>query len=94
MQKIASILIVLLLLVLAACGNSQSKITQAEAESIVVQDLTENFSKDKDEIKIKSVSKGWRKYIVEWEIDKDCEFGTVQVDDKNGDLLEAMESNC
>ncbi|WP_456274719.1 hypothetical protein [Bacillus sp. AK031] len=94
MNKIASMLIVILLIVLAACGNSQSKITHAEAESIVVQDLIENFNKDKNKIKIKSVSKGWGKYIVEWEIDKDCEFGTVQVDDENGNLLEAMESNC
>ncbi|MBP3953125.1 hypothetical protein [Bacillus suaedae] len=53
MQKIVSMLFVLLLLLLAACGNSQSKITQAGAESIVVQDLTENFSKDKDKIKKK-----------------------------------------
>lgn len=94
MSKIVSMLFVLLLLMLAACGNSESKITQAEAESIVVQHLTEDPSKDKNKIKIKSVSKGWGKYIVEWEIDKDCEFGTVKVDDENGDLLEAEESNC
>jgi hypothetical protein len=93
-HKIVTMLFALPLLILAACGNSESKITQTQAESIVVQDLTENFSKDKNKLKIKSVSKGWGKYIVEWEIDKDCEFGTVQVDDESGELLEAEESNC
>ncbi|MGM0847416.1 MAG: hypothetical protein ACQEUT_21065 [Bacillota bacterium] len=94
MQKTVSMLFVLLLLILAACGNSDSKITHSEAESIVVQDLIENRSKDRDKIKIISVSKSWGKYIVEWEIDKDCEFGTIQVDDENGDLLQAEETNC
>ncbi|WP_148954680.1 hypothetical protein [Bacillus sp. P14.5] len=87
-------LFVLLLLTLAACGNSESKITQSEAESIVVQHLTEETNKDQNTIKIKSVSKGWGKYTVEWEIDEDCEFGAVQVDDESGELLEAEESNC
>ncbi|WP_409250623.1 hypothetical protein V1502_10620 [Bacillus sp. SCS-153A] len=94
MQKSAYMLIVLLLVVLVACGNSQSKITQGDAESIVVQHLTQDYSRDKNKIIIKSVSKGWGKYIVEWEIDKDCEFGAVHVDDENGDLLEAAETNC
>lgn len=98
MQKIAYMFI-LLLSILAACENSEPKIngptiTQVEAESIVMQHLTEFSNKDKGKIKIKSVSKSLGKYIVEWEIDEYCEFGTVQVDDKNGDLLEAEETNC
>ncbi|WP_223702636.1 hypothetical protein [Sutcliffiella deserti] len=94
MQKIVFMLFVLLFLILAACGNSESKMTQSEAESIVLQHLTEDLNKDKDEIKIKSVSKGLGKYTVEWEIDKDCEFGSVQVDNGSGELLKAEESNC
>ncbi len=87
MQKIGSMLPVLLLLILAACGNSDSEITQVEAESIVLQHLIEDLNKDKDQIKIKSVSQSFGKYIVEWKIDESCEFGNVLVDDKNGELL-------
>ncbi|UAL46058.1 hypothetical protein [Sutcliffiella horikoshii] len=94
MQKIGSMLPVLLLLILAACGNSDSEITQVEAESIVLQHLIEDLNKDKDQIKIKSVSQSFGKYIVEWKIDESCEFGNIQVDDQNGELLEAEESNC
>ncbi|WP_404346827.1 hypothetical protein LG311_14190 [Sutcliffiella horikoshii] len=94
MQNIGSMLPVLLLLILSACGNSDSEITQVEAESIVLQHLIEDLNKDKDQIKIKSVSKSFGKYIVEWKIDESCEFGNIQVDDQNGELLEAEESNC
>ena len=55
---------VLLLLILAACGTSDSEITQVEAESIVLQHLIEDLNKDKDQIKIKSVSQSFEKYIV------------------------------
>ncbi|MBU9711895.1 hypothetical protein [Evansella tamaricis] len=94
MQRKVSVLFVLLLLILVACGNSEPEITQEEAESIVLQHLTEDLNKDKNEIKIKSVSNDSGNYIVEWEIEEGCEFGSVQVDDQSGDILEAEESNC
>ncbi|MGD6833962.1 hypothetical protein ACQCT5_17460 [Sutcliffiella halmapala] len=89
-----TVFMLFLLLILAACGISESKITQVEAESLVLQHITEDLNKEKSEINIKSVSKGWGKYIIEWEVDEHCEFGTVQVDNQSGDLLKAEESNC
>ncbi|WP_340003083.1 hypothetical protein [Oceanobacillus sp. FSL K6-0127] len=85
---------IILLLITVGCGHdvSEPKITQAKAEAIVLQHLTED--RNKVEIKIKSVSNSRGKYIVEWEIDKNCEFGAVQVDDQSGELLEAEETNC
>lgn len=44
--------------------NSDSEITQGEAGSIVLQHLIEDLNKDKDQIKIKSVSQSFEKYIV------------------------------
>ena len=87
---------IILLLITVGCGQdvSEPKITQTKAEAIILQHLTEDRNKDEIKIKIKSVRNSTGNYIVEWEFDKNCEFGAVQVDDQSGELLEAEETNC
>ncbi|SHG45738.1 hypothetical protein [Ornithinibacillus halophilus] len=88
--------VVFILLIASACDEKSAspKITEDEAETIVLEHLTGDFNRDENEITIQSVSNSSGKYIVEWEVDKDCEYGTVQVDDQSGEIIEAMETNC
>ncbi|WP_162297944.1 flagellar protein FlaG [Halalkalibacillus sediminis] len=95
-------LFVCLVLVLGACGNSETQsaqeqapeITEEEVEKIVLNHLTENLNKNKDEVTIKSVHNDSGKYVVKWEVDEVCEFGTIHVDAQNGEILEAEETVC
>lgn len=89
------ILLIFLAILLVACGGkSAAKVTETEAESLVLQDLVEDRNKDINEIEIKSISNSAGKYIVEWVVDEACEFGKVTVDVQTGELLEAEETLC
>ncbi|MGJ9458498.1 hypothetical protein [Oceanobacillus sp. CF4.6] len=92
MKKITFIsMIVFILFIVIGCENSASpKITEEEAESIVM----ERHSGGIGEVKIKSVSHSSGEYIVEWEIDADCEFGTDYVNDQSGEIEKAEQTNC
>ncbi|WP_047980142.1 hypothetical protein [Ornithinibacillus contaminans] len=99
MKWVVFILTSSLFLIVSACGNTgsqeqESKYTQEDVKEIVLNHLTENFNKDKNEIKIMSVSNDSGEYIVEWEIEEHCEFGTITVDDQTGKVIEVEESNC
>ncbi|SDQ06460.1 hypothetical protein [Virgibacillus salinus] len=93
MKKLSFIImIVFILFIVSACENKSvsPKITEEEAESIVM----ERHSGGMGEVIIKSVSHSSGEYIVEWEIDADCEFGTDYVDDQSGEIEKAEETNC
>ncbi|MGP4107773.1 hypothetical protein [Virgibacillus sp. L01] len=93
MKKVSFIiLIVFIMFIVSACENNSAspKITEEEAETIVM----ERHSGGIGEVKIKSVSHSSGEYIVEWEIDADCEFGTDYVDDQGGKIEKAEETNC
>lgn len=86
--------LILSIFLVACSGHPEPKITETEAESLVLQDLVEERNKDMNEIEIKSVSNRAGEYIVEWVVDEACEFGKVTVDDQTGELLEAEETLC
>ncbi|MHA6253331.1 hypothetical protein [Oceanobacillus sp. CAU 1775] len=81
-------------ILLAACGNPEPKVTESEAESLVLQYLTEDRMKNEDDIKIKSITNNKGEYIIKWEVDEHCEFGSFKIDDQNGEFLEAEETLC
>ncbi|WP_274307449.1 hypothetical protein [Solibacillus daqui] len=78
MHRMVSFFFIVPLVILVACGNSEPKITQVEVESIVLQHLTN----DRGE------------YSVFWAIEENCEFGVIQVDDQNGEIIKTWETNC
>ena len=82
------------LVILVACGNSEPKITQAEVETIVQQHLAINHNKDENKIKITSVTNDRGEYSVVRGMDENCEFGIIQVDDQNGEIIKSVETNC
>ncbi|PAV29713.1 hypothetical protein CIL05_10095 [Virgibacillus profundi] len=90
MKRTGSVLFVLLLLILAACGNSDPEISQEQAESIVI----ERHSGDIGEIEIISVNHKWGKYIVEWGNEENCESGTEHIDDQSGEVIKGEVSIC
>ncbi|WP_096155390.1 hypothetical protein [Bacillus sp. FJAT-45066] len=88
MKKIGFIIsFVFILYITSGCEYSSPKITEKEAESIAI----EHHRKD---IKIKSVSHKRGQYIVKWEIDSDCEYGTYYIDDQSGKIVKGEETNC
>lgn len=90
MKKIAYFSIVLLILMLTACGNMEPEISQEKAESVVV----EFHSGEIGEIKITSVTHKSGKYIIEWENEEDCASGIDHVDDQNGEIVKGKTSIC
>ncbi|WP_430786872.1 hypothetical protein VBD025_14955 [Virgibacillus flavescens] len=88
MKKIGvSILFVFILYSFTGCNNPSAKITKEEAESIVMEHHSE-------QIIITSVSHKRGNYIVKWEIDPDCEFGTYYINDQNGKIEKGQVTNC
>lgn len=93
MKKIGFIILfVFILFIVNGCENRSKipKISEEEAESIVM----ERHSGGIGEVKIKSVSNVSGEYIVEWEIDANCGFGTDYIDDQSGKIVKGEETNC
>jgi uncharacterized protein YcfL len=90
MKKISySFLLFFILFLLTGC-NSSPKITEEEAMAVVM----ERHSKNAGEVEIVSVSHQNGEYLVKWEIDADCQFGTDYVDDQSGKVMGGNETNC
>ncbi|MFD1172348.1 hypothetical protein [Oceanobacillus picturae] len=82
------IMLVFILLISTSCDSP--KISEDEAESIVL----ESHFRGSEEVKIKAVSHSFGEYKVEWEIDAACEFGTDYIDDQSGKTVKSEETNC
>ncbi|WP_156290117.1 PepSY domain-containing protein [Oceanobacillus salinisoli] len=83
------VLFVFILFISNGCKSVSPKITEAEAESIVI----EQHSGDIGEVKIISVNHKWGKYIVEWENYDNCESGMEHIDDQNGKIIKRRSDN-
>ncbi|EDL62997.1 hypothetical protein [Bacillus sp. SG-1] len=90
MKRVWPTLIILPLIVLTACANPAPKITQKQAESIVIESNTSTIG----EVTITSVNHKRGKYIIIWENEENCESGSVQVDDQHGGILKAETTIC
>ena len=89
MKKVA-ILLLFVVLLMTACSQTESNISEDQAKSIVVDDHKGNNG----EVKIISVSHKNNEYIIKWEIKENCESGTDYVNDDNGKIHNSEGSIC
>jgi hypothetical protein len=74
MKNIVITLITIVSILLSGC-NIDSKITEEQAKSIVIDFHTKQIG----EVEIISVTTKFNKYIIEWENKENCEQGTDSV---------------
>ncbi len=89
-MKKTNLIVMSSLILLIFNGCDSHKVSEDEAESIVL----ESHSRGSEEVKIKAVSHSFGEYKVEWEIDAACEFGTDYIDDQSGKMVKGEETNC
>ncbi|MFB4169770.1 hypothetical protein [Virgibacillus sp. JSM 102003] len=91
MKKISFIILLFFILYfVTGCESASPKITEEEAESIAIEHHSAEISEDS----IISVSHKGGEYIVKWEINADCNFGTYYIDDQSGKIVKGEETSC
>jgi hypothetical protein len=88
MKKIVIILVTMVSITLNGC-NVESKITEEQAKSIVIDYHTKQIG----EVEILSVKTKFNKYIIEWENKENCEQGTDSVN-SSGEIKNIESSIC
>lgn len=83
------ILVMIMTFMVSGCNNVNSKVTEEQAKSIVV----EHHTKDIGEVEIISITTKYNTYIIEWENKGNCEKGTDSVN-KKGDFKMIEASIC
>lgn len=68
MKKTAAILVLFLSFILSGCNSIDSKISEEQAKSIVVEYHTKHIGK----VETISVTTKFNKYIIEWENKENC----------------------
>ncbi|WP_407268576.1 hypothetical protein [Radiobacillus sp. PE A8.2] len=90
MKKILIVVLVAVSLTLGACNQPAPKISQEQAEEIILN----RHAGEIGVVKISEVSHKRGKYIIEWENEENCESGTEHVDDQNGEIIKGEVSIC
>ena len=91
MKRIVIVCSLLFILIITGCNNlSTPKISEDEAQSIVLEEHTKHIGK----VKIISVSHKGKEYVVQWENKENCENGTDYVHDQTGDITKGEVSIC
>ena len=90
MKNIGLSILILFLLIFAGCSNTNSEITEAEAESIVEQRHANSFGT----VEILSVSYEDGQYVVEWESEGNCEWGVDYVNGQSGEIEMGETTIC
>lgn len=76
---------------MSGCNNfSEPKISEEEANSIVLKEHTKNIGK----VEVISISHKGNEYIVKWENKENCENGTDFVDDQDGTITKGETTIC
>jgi protein involved in sex pheromone biosynthesis len=78
MKKVIILNLIALLIVLTSCNSIEQELSEEQAKSILIEHHTSEFG----EVKIKSIKTKFNKYIIEWENNESCEYGTDIVNKK------------
>lgn len=89
MKKTVVILVLLMSFVLSGCNSIESKITEKQAKSLVLEHHTKHIG----EVEIISITTKLNKYIIQWENKGNCEYGTDSVN-KKGEIKMIEASIC
>ena len=90
MKSIKSIVLITFFLILSGCSQSDSEITEAEAEAIVEQRHANSFGT----VEILAVSYEGGQYVVEWESEGNCEWGVDYVNGQSGEIEMGERTIC
>lgn len=91
MKKINVIIFFALsLYIVSGCQNTNPKITEEEAEVIII----EKHTGDIGEVEIVSISHKRGKYIVDWKNTDNCENGVDHIDDQSGEYIKGETTIC